>query len=332
MYCPKCGQQNDDSARFCVKCAAQLPLSAGAAASAAPAAVATGVYAGFWKRFAAVILDYIVLIALAAVVGGIAGFIYGASLSSADQRSAEVLGNIVGLLVWWLYYALMESSSKRATLGKMALGIKVVDQQGGRISFGRATGRHFAKILSSLILMVGYLMAGFTARKQALHDMVAGCLVVNRSAPEEQIRQGVTEARMPAWAIMLIVVGVCIIPFGIIAAVFIPAYQDMTLRARVATAVKAGDQATRAVEDFYRRNNALPRDLKEAGMEAPLAREVKQVNVDPRSGAVQVVLAVSPLEGKSILFEPKRDSDNRIVWTCSSSDIRAGYLPARCRK
>jgi uncharacterized RDD family membrane protein YckC len=80
----------------------------------------------------------------------------------------------------WLYFALMESM-KGATLGKMALGIIVTDLQGNRISFGRATGRYFAKIISSLTILVGYIMAGFTQRKQALHDIIAGCLVINKS-------------------------------------------------------------------------------------------------------------------------------------------------------
>ena len=74
----------------------------------------------------------------------------------------------------------MESSSLQATLGKMIFGMKVTDLNGNRISFARATGRHFAKYLSSMILFIGYIMAGFTERKQALHDMIAGTLVIRR--------------------------------------------------------------------------------------------------------------------------------------------------------
>jgi uncharacterized RDD family membrane protein YckC len=90
------------------------------------------------------------------------------------------LGNIVGITLGWLYFALMESSSKQGTLGKIALGIKVTDLSGNAISFGRATARHFGKILSTIILLAGYLMVAFTAKKQGLHDMIAGCLVVNK--------------------------------------------------------------------------------------------------------------------------------------------------------
>ena len=90
-----------------------------------------------------------------------------------------------GIVIWslfifagWLYEASLESSSRQATLGKMALGLKVTDEYGNRISFARASARFFSKILSRMLLMVGYIMAGFTARKQALHDMLAGTLVV----------------------------------------------------------------------------------------------------------------------------------------------------------
>jgi hypothetical protein len=78
----------------------------------------------------------------------------------------------------WLYFALFESSKSQATPGKMAMGIKVVDDVGQRVGFGRATGRYFGKIVSGLILNIGYLLAGWTARKQALHDMMASTLVV----------------------------------------------------------------------------------------------------------------------------------------------------------
>jgi uncharacterized RDD family membrane protein YckC len=80
----------------------------------------------------------------------------------------------------WIYYAALESSSWQATLGKKILGLRVTDLAGNRISFARASGRFFGMILSSMILGIGFLMAGFTARKQALHDILAGCLVLRQ--------------------------------------------------------------------------------------------------------------------------------------------------------
>lgn len=135
-------------------------------------------YAGFRKRLSAAIIDGLILMVTGFVIGGLAGFIYG--YSRGTQEGVGGLGNIVGIILGWLYFAFMESSSKQGTLGKIALGIKVTDLSGNAISFGRATTRHFSKILSTIILLVGYLMVAFTAKKQGLHDMIAGCLVVNK--------------------------------------------------------------------------------------------------------------------------------------------------------
>jgi uncharacterized RDD family membrane protein YckC len=97
---------------------------------------------------------------------------------SMHDFSGLAFNNFISMIIAWLYYALLESSSKQATVGKMALALVVTDLQGRRISFGRATGRHFSKIISGAILMIGFIMAGVTARKQALHDMIAGTLVL----------------------------------------------------------------------------------------------------------------------------------------------------------
>ena len=140
------------------------------------------IYAGFWKRFAALIIDSILLSVVGFVVSFIAGFIFAMSypMESSGEAVLSVLTSIIGLALNWVYFAAMESSKMQATLGKLALGIQVADLNGNRISFARATGRYFAKILSGLILGIGYLMAAFTKRKQALHDIIAECLVINR--------------------------------------------------------------------------------------------------------------------------------------------------------
>lgn len=77
----------------------------------------------------------------------------------------------------WLYYAFQEAGQYQATIGKRAMGLIVTDLEGYPITFGRATGRYFAKGLSSMTLGIGYIMAGFTPKKQALHDMVASTMV-----------------------------------------------------------------------------------------------------------------------------------------------------------
>ena len=91
-----------------------------------------------------------------------------------------ILGIIIDIVGVWLYFALQESSVYQATLGKRALNIYVTDLYGRRLTFGQATGRHFSKIISGLILCIGYIMVAFTQRKQGLHDMIAGTLVMRK--------------------------------------------------------------------------------------------------------------------------------------------------------
>lgn len=143
-------------------------------------------YGTFGQRFAAAFLDGIITQVLGLVIGFVGGAIAGPLIANAqteEQARATAVGlgvgiQVLGVVIGWLYYALQESSAAQATLGKRALGLRVTDLEGRRISFARATGRFFAKIPSALFLMIGFLMQPFTAKKQALHDILAGTLVL----------------------------------------------------------------------------------------------------------------------------------------------------------
>lgn len=147
-------------------------------------------YAGFWLRFVAWIIDRIILgIAFSFIsIPFIAATSMRGWLDHPPQSPEEMLAffaafsklMVLAVVFNWLYYALLESSAWQATIGKKTLGLEVTDMAGHRISFGRATGRFFGKIISGMILWIGYIMAGFTAQKQALHDMMAGCLVMRK--------------------------------------------------------------------------------------------------------------------------------------------------------
>jgi len=143
-----------------------------------PKSADRGLYAGFWKRCVACLIDSILLGLGGMAIGAVFGIVYGAVTGSAS--GVEFFANIIGVIIGWLYYALCESSTAQATPGKMALGIKVTDLAGRRISFGSASGRHFGKIISGLCLGIGYLSVAFSERKQGWHDMWANCLVVNK--------------------------------------------------------------------------------------------------------------------------------------------------------
>ena len=157
-----------------------------ARAPAKPAQARIG-YAGFWLRVAAYLIDNLLLgfvlgnVLLRPLMGKPGGipaddpwFLF---TNTSPQVSALLLLFLMGN---WVYFSVLESSVWRATFGKKILGLQVVDLAGNRLSFARASGRFFGKILSSMTLLIGFLMAGFTARKQALHDILAGCLVIRK--------------------------------------------------------------------------------------------------------------------------------------------------------
>jgi uncharacterized RDD family membrane protein YckC len=164
MFCAKCGTQNDDRAMYCQACGNVFRAKPGPEPAPAAAAVAVRAYAGFWTRFLATLIDWVILLAGS-------GLIFVASFGTVP---------VAWFLIAWLYEAYMTSSEWQATVGKRAMNIVVVGLDGGRISFARASGRHFAKYVSGFILFIGYIMAAFTERKQALHDMMAETLVVDR--------------------------------------------------------------------------------------------------------------------------------------------------------
>jgi uncharacterized RDD family membrane protein YckC len=153
-------------------------------------------YAGFWRRFAAYIVDFLVLsIPLAAVAFVVPGDLlsecgsYVETVTDQDGLVSETTGyrcettwlaDLITIVIIWFYFALLESSKRQATLGKMMIGAIVTDLDGNRISLGRAMGRNLGKIVSWIIIAIGFMMAGFTKRKQALHDIMAGCLVIRK--------------------------------------------------------------------------------------------------------------------------------------------------------
>lgn len=120
-------------------------------------------YADFGKRLGAFFIDFLIICVANAILYAI----------------IPAFMILFGWAIGWMYFALLESSPKMATLGKQAVGIVVTDMNGNRITFGRATGRYFGKILSGLILCIGYLMMLWSDTKQTLHDQMAGTLVLN---------------------------------------------------------------------------------------------------------------------------------------------------------
>lgn len=188
MYCASCAAEMLDDARFCSVCGTPC----------APRRMSIR-YAGFWKRVAAVCIDLVVFYLPIVILGNLIGVVptprnrlewgrmptppSGPELSQAQWAMMMHLAYFTAFVYFLLapYYILMEQSPMQGTLGKRIMKIKVTDLNGGRIRLGRAVGRYLARHLSFMIWQIGFLMAGFTAKKQALHDMIASCLVLRRA-------------------------------------------------------------------------------------------------------------------------------------------------------
>jgi uncharacterized RDD family membrane protein YckC len=211
MYCSKCGNTLAAGTAFCQACgtpvsaAPAFPAPGGSVAPAIAGGIAqTGVsphwlptptraFAGFWLRLLAHLIDgaitgavlcaLLIPLALATGLGGALKRIHPGEppdpaiiFAFISSLWMLILASILGS---WLYYAYCESSDWQATPGKKVLNLIVTDLNGNRVSFGRASGRFFAKMISGMIpLGIGYIMAGFTEKKQAVHDMIASCLVL----------------------------------------------------------------------------------------------------------------------------------------------------------
>jgi len=131
-------------------------------------------YAGFWTRFVALMLDSLILSIVTVVLVVAVGI---PLIPEPEEYTTRLQLNLLSMLLGWIYYAGLESSKYQATLGKQMMGIFVTDLDGERVSFSRASGRYFSKILSGFILLIGYIVAAFTERRQALHDILAKTLV-----------------------------------------------------------------------------------------------------------------------------------------------------------
>jgi uncharacterized RDD family membrane protein YckC len=221
VFCTKCGAQYSAGTAFCQSCGnavvaasappvpapsvpapfpamAAPPMSVSPYGSASPVVYGPVVsYGGFWQRFAAYLIDgfitgaaIMVLVVPVVMLTGVMahlGSLAHQPGEEMDPAAAAMFFTVmfglagIAILISWLYHAYLESGEKQATWGKSAMGLYVTDVAGQRISFARASGRFFSKIVTGMIpLFIGWIMAAFTERRQALHDMIASTVVLKR--------------------------------------------------------------------------------------------------------------------------------------------------------
>jgi uncharacterized RDD family membrane protein YckC/Tfp pilus assembly major pilin PilA len=270
-------------------------------------------YAGFWRRAAASLMDGIVLF----IPNAVFGWYY-----APDGTTALLTGAAIGTA----YYAGFHGSVLQATPGKWALGVKVTDLRGERIGPIRAIARYFATWLSTAVFGLGYVLAGVSARRQALHDMIASTLVVNRkAAPAEVTAGGGTMPVTVGVAIAIVLVFFLPLLGGIAAAIAIPAYQDYQVRARIAEVVSYGGVLKSEVEKSLR-----DRQPYQGGPLTTLPASAQSVEVS-ENGEIVMNLAPSVMSGGRIILTPTAGDAGAVSWQCHAENVSEKYLPERCR-
>jgi hypothetical protein len=274
---------------------------------------------------------------------------------------------LLAVVIWiasfigpWLYAALFESSAMQATPGKKAIGLKVTDLQGNRISFGRATGRYFAEWITGMTLFVGYVMVAFTQKRQSLHDMIAGTVVVPAGAEPAEIVNAPPAKPMSPWGIAGIFLLAFVPILGIIAAIAIPAYADYTIRAQVMEGIVIAQDFQDEVALFVGENGRWPADLADAALESDAERRVDESHylegLDLSNGTITLTFGKSGdkrLQRKRLSMRPYVSEDGDVQWLCGRAaeppdayfDLEDGgpesdrgitslpdkHLPAHCR-
>jgi uncharacterized RDD family membrane protein YckC len=287
-------------------------------------------YAGFWRRFAAYAIDYAVVLLGTAVLGA------AATIAGLGDDAARL--SLAALVGYFFYCTLLERSAWQATLGKRALGLKVTNRRGERIGFARAAARFVAKLLSVLTLCLGYLLVLVTARRQALHDLIAGTLVANdASAPR------------PAWFVS---VAACVPLVFVMAGMALPTYRDYTIRAEVSEGLDLANRYRAAIETAWRDSHGDFVNLSSESLDLGLPRRGRYVeSIEVVSGMIVIAYgagADDAVADRVLAIVPALGSARELAWVCgygeppagfavvfenhaSYSDIDERFVPSACR-
>lgn len=321
MFCSQCGAENADSALLCAQCG--QALAAPPPVAAPVSAEGPTVFASFWIRVGAAVIDMIIVAGSLMLLSFIGLF---AALMPPAVILMLVLYWIVSFIGPWLYAAVFESSAMQATPGKKAIGIKVTDLQGNRISFGRATGRYFAGWITNMTFFVGYVMVAFTQKRQSLHDMIAGTVVVAAGTEPAHVAAAPPAKPMSPWGIAGIFL-LAFVPifgiFGILAAIAIPAYRDYTVRAQVMEGIVIAQDFKNEVTLFVEETGRWPADLADASLEEDAESRVDGSRyleeLDISNGTITLTFGKSADESvqrKRLSLRPYVNEDGEVLWLC----------------
>ena len=271
-------------------------------------------YAGFWKRLAAALLDGAILALLFTQVMSLLG-------SVTTGRSVS-LG--VGLALALIYFIGFHLAKKQATPGKLAFGIRLAGPEGGRVNLERVTLRALAACVSAGALMLGFTVMALNGKRRALHDIVARTVVVRSSATPEDF--AIDSDAMPEGIAVVALQVATGLALGLGVLLLLPVYLDREKRAEVATVVESVAPLKAEVARALREGRPPP-----IGAAKATSSFVRRIFVS-RQGEIFIRLDEDRFDGGVIKLSPSDEASRGIRWTCSAEeDLRRAYLPPSCR-
>lgn len=283
-----------------------------------------GEYSGFWIRFAALFIDGIVLFAVNMVLSVIMAVLMGASGSNNPGAMIPIVAGYYLCMFGasWAYFALQESSAAQATLGKRALGLVVTDVDGNRLSLARASGRWASHGISNLTLAIGYLIQPFTGSKQALHDMIAGTVVMNKQTIGQV--SGTKQSNNGAVVAIVAVVAVfgVIAVIGILAAIAIPQFSEYQNKALIKGAQSDARNAATSLMAYSMDHTEPPTSIDELQVKSSPNVELKLLS--SRQGVKATITKSGVLHDKSIAYVIQDGEASCIT------DLPEGKAPKNC--
>ena len=282
-----------------------------------PVTIETEVFAGFWRRFAAMGLDGLILLPV-----GVGVVLF----APVRELTAQLI--VVG--VNWLYHAWLESSPAQATWGKSAFGIKVTDTEGQRINFWRATWRWIAKIFSTALALLGFALAAVTSKKRALHDYLASTYVTRKQSSPLAIVSG--QGTMPLTpGVWIAAIFLFVAPFagGFGAAFMAPYFKNYAATSVVSRSIVEADRIMEGVEAFRRKTGKLPSSLDEAGVTSDTTF-IAGIMVRPTDKVITFVVDMPPVKGETIDYKLV-ERGGKPTWVCTSKTVPKEQLSPKCR-
>jgi uncharacterized RDD family membrane protein YckC/Tfp pilus assembly protein PilE len=308
-------------------------------AAVAPAAAVTqsaSLYAGLGQRFVGYLLDYVIFGVLAVIVIVVVWILLEKVANSVEVSAVNYLldnrrlfSAALALILGWLYFAGLEGSRLQGTPGQRIMGIKVTNKAGAHVSLWRASARLIVKPVSVSFFMVGYGMALFTAKRQTLHDLIAGCLVVKAAATPETIKAAGRAPRTSSVIRIPALVAALVFPLMFIMAIVVPEYNHYVDRSGVSAAAQAAFKVQTALGAYFTKNNEFPSDLGTLEAASVTSRHIQRMLWDASTRDLRVTLASQRLQSKTIRLHAAV-VDQNLLWTCDASDLPPRIRSAAC--